>query len=393
MQRAYLHTIEGRIKEERKFIQVLYGPRQVGKTTLITQALESTNIPNLFASADDAPDVSSTWLRQMWDKARLAQKQAGKDFLLVIDEVQKVTNWSEVVKAEWDRDTFNHLPIKVVLLGYSSLLIQQGLTESLAGRYELIYIPHWSLAEMQEAFGMSLDEFIWFGGYPGAASFIHDEWRWKEYVRQSLIEPSITKDILMMQRVDKPILLQRLFNIGCSYSAQILALNKVQGELNEKGNLATLANYLKLLSSADLLCGLEKYAGDIIRKKASKPKFQVFNNALLSAQSTLTIDAVRPDSKRWGRLVESAVGSHLLNRRKSGWYEVYYWNENSKEVDYVIQRGEEAVALEVKSGHDSSNEGMGIFERLFHPKAMYTIGTDGIPLEEFLKMEPSKLFI
>ena len=393
MQRSIIQTVTKRLKEPRMFIQVLCGPRQVGKTTLITQVLRETAIPHVYASADDAPDVSSIWLRQIWDKARLGCKQAGGDYLLVVDEVQKIANWSEVVKAEWDKDAFNNIALKVVLLGSSSLLIQQGLTESLAGRYELIYIPHWSFGEMRDAFGFTLEEYVWFGGYPGAAALVNDEWRWKEYVRQSLIEPSITKDILMMQRVDKPALLGRLFNIGCSYSAQILSLNKIQGELNERGNLATLSNYLKLLASADLLCGLEKYAGNVIRQRASKPKFQVFNNALLSAQNSMTFSTVRPDGKLWGRMVESAVGTHLLNRRKTGWYDVFYWNENSKEVDYVIQRGTDVVAIEVKSGYDSSNAGMAVFDELFHPKAMFTVGTDGIPLEEFLQMEPGELFV
>lgn len=393
MQRGIIQTITKRLKEPRMFIQVLCGPRQVGKTTLITQALRETAIPHVYASADDAPDVSSIWLRQIWDKARLGCKQAGGDYLLVVDEVQKIANWSEVVKAEWDKDAFNNIALKVVLLGSSSLLIQQGLTESLAGRYELIYIPHWSFGEMRDAFGFTLEEYVWFGGYPGAAALVNDEWRWKEYVRQSLIEPSITKDILMMQRVDKPALLGRLFNIGCSYSAQILSLNKIQGELNERGNLATLSNYLKLLASADLLCGLEKYAGNVIRQRASKPKFQVFNNALLSAQNSMTFSTVRADGKLWGRMVESAVGTHLLNRRKTGWYDVFYWNENSKEVDYVIQRGTDVVAIEVKSGYDSSNAGMAVFYELFHPKAMFTVGTDGIPLEEFLQMEPGELLV
>lgn len=393
MQSGIIQTVTKRLKEPRMFIQVLCGPRQVGKTTLITQALRETAIPHVYASADDAPDVSSIWLRQIWDKARLGCKQAGGDYLLVVDEVQKIANWSEVVKAEWDKDAFNNIALKVVLLGSSSLLIQQGLTESLAGRYELIYIPHWSFGEMRDAFGFTLEEYVWFGGYPGAAALVNDEWRWKEYVRQSLIEPSITKGILMMQRVDKPALLGRLFNIGCSYSAQILSLNKIQGELNERGNLATLSNYLKLLASADLLCGLEKYAGNVIRQRASKPKFQVFNNALLSAQNSMTFSTVRADGKLWGRMVESAVGTHLLNRRKTGWYDVFYWNENSKEVDYVIQRGTDVVAIEVKSGYDSSNAGMAVFDELFHPKAMFTVGTDGIPLEEFLQMEPGELFV
>ncbi len=325
-------------------------------------------------------------------KVRLLQKESQTDVLLVIDEVQKIENWSETVKKEWDMDAFEDRPIKVVLLGSSSLLIQKGLTESLAGRFESIFIPHWSFAEMHEAFGWSVEEYIWFGGYPGAAELVQDEVRWKNYVQNALIETSLSRDILMLTRVDKPALLHRLFELGCSYSAQILSLTKVQGELMEKGNITTLSNYLSLLQTAGLLCGLEKYAADILRKRASKPKFQVFNNALLSAQSELTFAQVQADHREWGRLVESAVGTHLLNRSYVEGYKLYYWNENSQEVDFVIQKGSKVVALEVKSGKDSTNAGMARFDAQFHPTALYTIGTDGIPLEQFLRMKPSDLF-
>ncbi len=371
---------------------MLYGPRQVGKTTLIKQVLSVTDLPYLFATADDIVGTDSVWLRKQWEQARLLAKQQNCEVLLVIDEVQKIQNWSETVKKEWDMDTFEDCPVKVVLLGSSSLLIQKGLTESLAGRFESIFIPHWSFQEMQEAFGWTVDEYIWYGGYPGTASLVRDEDRWKRYVKTALIDTSLSKDILMLTRVDKPALLRRLFEIGCSYSAQILSLTKIQGELMEKGNLTTLSNYLALLESAGLLCGLEKFAGDIIRKRSSKPKFQVFNNALLSAQSEYAFADARADSKYWGRLYESAVGTHLLNHSYADDYRLYYWNENSLEVDYVLQRGSQVVALEVKSGKDARNDGMALFASQFHPKALYTIGTEGIPLEDFLKMSPKDLF-
>ena len=392
IQRSYYKTLSERIEEPRKFIQVLYGPRQVGKTTLVSQYLKQTDIPYVFETADDIVGADSTWLRQVWSRTRQLAKQAGRDFLLVVDEVQKVSNWIEVVKKEWDTDTFNETDIKVVLLGSSSLLIQQGLTESLAGRYEATYIPHWSFAEMNEAFGMSVEDYVWFGGYPGSASIMGDEQRWKRYVRDSLIETSISKDVLMLTRIDKPILLKRLFEIGCLYSAQILSLTKVQGELMEKGNITTLGNYLGLLDSAGLLCGLEKYAGDIIRKRASKPKFQVYNNALMSAQDVLGLNEVRRDGKAWGRYFESAVGTHLLNASKTSDFNLYYWNDNSQEVDYVLERGGRTVAIEVKSGKDSTNVGMSIFDKMYHPVRLYTIGTDGMPIEEFLRIDPIELF-
>lgn len=372
---------------------MLHGPRQVGKTTLIKQALESQTTPYLLETADDLTGNGGTWLRSAWDKARLAcRQQGGEDFLLVVDEIQKVENWSETVKREWDADTLNGLPLKVVLLGSSSLLIQKGLTESLAGRFELIPIPHWSYGEMREAFGWNLEQYIWFGGYPGSASLVDNETRWKRYVKESLVETSLSRDILMLSRVDKPALLRRLFELGCLYSAQILSLTKIQGKLMEKGNLTTLSNYLSLLEAAGLLCGIEKFAGDIIRIRSSKPKFQVFNNALLSAQNEKLFPEAKADTKFWGRLCESAVGTHLLNRSRVEDYKLYYWNENSQEVDYVLQKGSRIVAVEVKSGKDSTNKGMEIFDRKFHPTALYTVGTGGISLEEFLSLSPSELF-
>lgn len=393
MQRSYFQLIKDRVEEPRRFIQVLFGPRQVGKTTLIKQVLAAVKQPYLFATADDIIGTDSVWLRKQWDQARLmCRQQQGSEFLLVIDEVQKIQNWSETVKKEWDMDSFEDRPIKLVLLGSSSLLIQKGLTESLAGRFESIFISHWSYQEMFEAFGWSVDEYIWFGGYPGSASLINDEARWKHYVKNSLIDTSLSRDILMLTRVEKPVLLRRLFEIGCSYSAQILSLTKVQGELMEKGNLTTLSNYLALLESAGLLCGLEKYAGDIIRKRSSKPKFQVFNNALLSAQSEHVFAGAKSDGKLWGRVYESAVGTHLLNSSYENNYQLYYWNENSMEVDYILQKGSKVVAIEVKSGKDSTNTGMAIFDSKFHPSSLYTVGTDGIPIKDFLLMKPSDLF-
>lgn len=391
IQRSYLQEIIKRINEPRKFIQVLYGPRQVGKTTMIKQALRDYSKPYQFETADDIVGADSTWLRKLWAQARLKAKQYGQEMLLVVDEVQKINNWSEVVKKEWDTDTFNDFPVKLVLLGSSSLLIQSGLSESLAGRFESMFIPHWSYQEMNEAFGWTLEQYIWFGGYPGSADLVGDENRWKRYVKSSLIETSLSRDILMLTRVDKPELLHRLFEIGCNYSAQILSLTKIQGELMEKGNITTLSNYLSLLKSAGLLCGLDKFAGDIVRKRSSKPKFQVFNNALLSAQSEHNFTEALANGKYWGRLYESAVGTHLLNRSYTEGYNLYYWNENSMEVDYVIERGSKFVALEVKSGRNSTNDGMGLFDSKFHPFALYTIGTGGIDMEEFLRMNPADL--
>ena len=392
-ERAILQDINKRVSEIRKFIQVLVGPRQVGKTTLIKQLIQKTDIPCHFVTADDLYAADTTWLKREWGNARLQMQQNDrKEILFIVDEVQKVLNWSETVKKEWDNDSFSDINVKVILLGSSRLLIQKGLTESLAGRYELTNVTHWSFDEMHDAFGWSTEQFIYFGGYPGSAPLISDEDRWKDYIRESLVETTISKDILMMTRVDKPALLKRLFNIGCKYSSQILSLTKVQGELQESGNLTTLSGYLTLLKDAGLLSGLEKYAADIIRKRASKPKFQVHNNALLAASQNDSFDSIRKNPKEWGRFTESAVGAHLINSGVKYRFNVYYWNQGGYEVDYVIEKGNDIVALEVKSGKDSTNVGLSLFNDDFHPRGLYTIGTDGIPFEQFLSMNPADLF-
>ena len=392
-ERSVLQNIKKRISEERKFIQVLVGPRQVGKTTLIKQLIQKQDIAYHFVTADDLYAADTTWLKREWGNARLQMQQSNEtEILFIVDEVQKVSNWSEAVKKEWDSDSFSDTNVKVILLGSSRLLIQKGLTESLAGRYELTNITHWSFDEMRDAFGWNLEQYIYFGGYPGSASLISDEERWKDYVRESLVETTISKDILMMTRVDKPVLLKRLFDIGCKYSSQILSLTKVQGELQESGNLTTLSSYLNLLRDAGLLSGLEKYAADIIRKRASKPKFQVHNNALLAAGQNVPFNVLRTDSKEWGRFAESSVGAHLINSGLKYRFNVYYWNNGNYEVDYVIEKGNDIIAIEVKSGKDSANKGLSLFNDEFHPRGVYIVGTDGIPFEQFLRMNPMDLF-
>ncbi|MDR3351278.1 MAG: DUF4143 domain-containing protein [Prevotellaceae bacterium] len=266
------------------------------------------------------------------------------------------------------------------------------MTESLAGRFETTYITHWSYAEMKKAFRWSLNQYIWFGGYPGAAALIADEERWKAYVKNALIETSISKDIIMLTRIEKPALLKRLFEIGCAYSSQIVSLNKLQSDLQEKGNLTTLSNYLTSLESSGLLGGLEKFSGNALRKRSSKPKFQVYNNALISAQSGKSFKTIAAQPKEWGRWVESSVGAHLINASMVENFNLYYWNENSREVDFVLEKNEKLVTLEVKSGKEISNEGIYQFNEVYHPDRNFIIGNGGIPVEEFLLMSPSQLF-
>ncbi|MFO7665967.1 MAG: ATP-binding protein [Desulfobacterales bacterium] len=384
--RPIYSTISARLKEPRKFLQVLTGPRQTGKTTLIRQTMDELDIPKHYASADEPTLQSRAWIEQQFEVGRLLTRETGKaGALLVLDEIQKVTGWSEAVKRQWDSDTAHKVPLKVVLLGSSPLLLQQGLTESLAGRFEVIPVVHWSYPEMREAFGWALEQFVYFGGYPGSAGLIDDRRRWSRYIIDSLIETTISRDILLMTRVDKPALLRRLFQLGCNYSGQILSYQKMTGQLQDAGNTTTLAHYLELLSGAGMLTGLNKFAGKRIRQRASSPKLQVLNNAFLSSQSNVSIDAAQKDREFWGRLVESAAGAHLINSSKGTNIEVFYWRERGKEVDFILGLNSTIVAIEIKSGYSrGSLAGMEEFDRNFKPKRKLLVGGEGIPFEKFL---------
>jgi predicted AAA+ superfamily ATPase len=294
IKRAFTQELTERMKEPRRFIQALFGPRQVGKTTLVTQVMKDLPFESFFLLADNIPAADNNWIARIWDEARLKLAASPQnEFLLVIDEIQKINNWSEAVKKEWDTDTLAGRNLKVVLLGSSRLLLQQGLTESLAGRFETIYIPHWSYNEMREAFGFSIEQYIWYGAYPGAAALIDNQSRWADYIRNSLIETSISRDILMLTKIEKPALLRRLFEIGSVMSAKMVSMTKVQGNLQEKGNITTLSNYLHLLDEAGLLAGVEKYAGNAVRQRSSIPKFQVYNNALMIQMLNTTLEQAK----------------------------------------------------------------------------------------------------
>lgn len=392
-ERTYLQSLIKRIEEPRKFIQVLMGPRQVGKTTLVNQVATKVAIPYLFTSADGVAAANDAWLAQQWDTAQaLMRKDESPEFLLIVDEIQKITNWSETVKLLWDKDTREGANLKVILLGSSRLLLQQGLTESLAGRFETTYMGHWSFEEMQQAFGWEVDRYVWFGGYPGAAVLVDDEERWKRYITDSLIETSISKDILMLTRVDKPALMKKLFELGCLYSGQILAYTKIMGQLLDAGNTTTLAHYLQLLNTAGLLSGLEKFDHKVIRKRSSSPKFQVHNTALMNAQRAERFGEVRSKPALWGRLVESAIGAHLINASYSDGFGLYYWREGNCEMDFVLEHRGKVIGIEVKSGTTLPKSGASEFRKRVSPDRILLVGQGGIPWQEFLTIEAKSLF-
>jgi len=374
-----------RLGERRRFLQVVAGPRQVGKTTLVRQVMAAAGIPAHYASADEPTLRDRTWLEQQWDLARLKARAERHGALLVLDEIQKVNDWPNAVKLLWDADTHAEVPLKVVLLGSAPLLIQSGLTESLAGRFEIIPAPHWTFGEMHEAFGWSLEQYVFYGAYPGAAELVDDPERWRRYICDSLIETTLSRDILLLTRVDKPALLRRLFQLGCAYSGQILSYQKMIGQLTDAGNTTTLAHYLELLNGAGMLAGLSKYSHGMVRQRGSSPKLQVLNTGLASAMDPRSLSEARQESNHWGRLVESCIGAHLLNSSLGTGIEVTYWRERNHEVDFVLQRGKTVVAIEVKSGaRRQSLPGMETFARLFKPRRQLLVGGQGIPVEEFL---------
>jgi len=384
MIRKSIHdNLLARLSEKRRFIQVLAGPRQVGKTTVARQVMEKLDLPCHYASADEPALKGPEWLAQQWEIGRLKARNGHS--LLILDEVQKVHGWSESVKHLWDTDTHNKVRLRVVLLGSSPLLIQSGLTESLAGRFEVIAAPHWSFSEIHQAFRWGVEDFIYYGSYPGAAPLISEPDRWRKYILDSLVETSISRDILLMTRVDKPALLRRVFQLACDYSGQILSYQKMLGQLTDAGNTVTLAHYLQLLQGAGMVAGLSKFAHGKVRQRGSSPKLQVLNTALMTVTSGMNFQDTRKDGDAWGRLVESAVGAHLLGDTLGNDIEVTYWRDRNMEVDFVLQQGKSIVGIEVKSGRrrDALN-GIAAFRKQFNPLRTLLVGGDGIQLKEFL---------
>ena len=386
--RPVLFQLQRRVSEPRRFIQVLAGPRQSGKTTVARQVMQALEMPSHYASADEPTLKDAVWLEQQWEAARLQTRTSQgrpRKALLVLDEIQKLPGWSEAVKRLWDADTASACPLQVVLLGSSPLLVQHGLSESLAGRFEVLPVMHWSFAEMREAFGWDLETYVYYGGYPGAAALVEESERWSRYILDSLVETTISRDILLMSRIDKPALLRRLYELACAYSGQILSYQKMTGQLQDAGNTTTLAHYLDLLGGAGLVKGLQKYAGQAVRRRSSSPKLIVMNNALMTASCGMTIKEARKDFQFWGRLVESAIGGALANGAVGHGVDVFYWSGRNHEVDFVLRRGKKLVAIEVKSGRRrDSLPGLAQFRREVDVSRALLVGADGIPIKEFL---------
>ena len=418
-ERAQVITLLNRLNEKPQRLTIVNGPHKTGKTTLVRQALKQLDRPFRYVSVDesdrtilppvpdlrgfipefaDQPNVpldgprDTRWLVRNWERARMASERSDRGLVLAIDEIQKIPNWSEAVKGLWDADRRHDRPLHVILLGPAALLKQRGLSESLAGRFETVRLMHWSFAEMSAAFGFDLHRYVYFGGYPGGASLIPEQSRWRAYIAEALVEPNIERDILAMQRVDKPALLKRLFQLGAEYSGQILSFNRMLGQLQDAGNTTTLARYMDLLSNAGLIAGLPRFTAGAHRRRSSSPKLNVLNTALMAVASGYTFEEAKADRSFWGRLVESAVGAHLFNTGTPE-HQLHYWRENGSEVDFVLTRGRRLAAIEVKSGaRRASVSGLKQFEERFDVQAAIVVGEGGIPLSEFLSAPARELF-
>ncbi len=317
-----------------------------------------------------------------------------QEHILIIDEVQKIRGWSEQVKKEWDEDSRSHRNLKVILLGSSRLLLQKGLEESLEGRFETIKMGYWDWQEMHEAFGFSMDEYVYFGGFPGLAPDIQDEDRWRNLMEDSIISPILTRDILEIEEIRNPALLRQVFELACIESAKELSLTKMQGTMNS-GTVPTIKNYLDILNKSMIVQPLQNYSPSRVKEKQSVPKMQVFNNAFRNRFGTFSFDEARVDPAEWGRLVESAVGAHLANRAMTDDYELFYWrNERRQECDYVLRKGQALVAIEVKSGSVDKTVGFEKFKERFADivTAAFIVGPHALPLEDFFIMDLKSLF-
>lgn len=394
-QRQHLEILKSRMAEPRRRMQIIMGPRQVGKTTLVGQFTDSTDVPFDFFAADGVNRYDTTWIPTRWQEARMRMDiHKDQEHILIIDEVQKIIGWSEQVKKEWDADTRNKRNLKVILLGSSRVLLEKGLDESLAGRFEPIKMGFWEWPEMRDAFGFTMQQYIYFGGFPGLAPDIGNEDRWRDLMESAIITPILTRDILEIEEIRNPALLRQVFELACMESAKELSLTKMQGTMNS-GTVPTIKNYLNILDQTMTVKPLQKYAPSPIKEKNSVPKMQVYNSAFRNRYGLYTFEEAVTNATEWGRQVESAVGAHLANRSQIDGFELLYWRKDNKtECDYILKKGQALVAIEVKSSSADNAKGYELFRKLYSDQitSAFIVGAEGLPLEDFFSLDLKTLF-
>lgn len=394
-ERQHLAILKSRMAEPRRRIQIIMGPRQVGKSTMVGQFVDQAEVPCDFFAADGVSRFDVSWIANRWQESRLKMDIHGEaERILIIDEIQKIDNWSELVKKEWDEDTRAGRNLKVILLGSSRVLLQKGLEESLEGRFETLKMGFWEWPEMRDAFGFSIDQFIYFGGFPGLAPDVCDEDRWRDLMEDTIISPILSRDILEVDEIRNPSLLRQVFEIACTESAKELSLTKMQGTMNN-GTVPTIKTYLDILNKTMTVCPLQKYSPSEIKEKQSVPKMQVYNNGFRNRYGLYTFTQARTNPAEWGRQIESAVGAFLANRSVMDSFELLYWrNDKKQECDYVLKKGQALVAIEVKSGRTDDTSGFEKFKEIYSDRIVSSliVGPEGLPLEDFFQLGIKNLF-
>ncbi len=388
--RAVVAELEAALRDGPRLLQIVLGPRQVGKTTAALSVAERWKGPSHYAAADELGGGSTEWISHHWESARRSSGEGAT--LLVLDEVQKIPKWADAVKGLFDADTRARRDVRVVLLGSSALGLTRGSGESLAGRFFVHRAGHWSFAECRAAFGWSLERWLFFGGYPGAAPFVDKPDLWRRYVRDALVEPVLGRDVLGLERIAKPALLRRLFAFACRHPAQEVSYTKMLGELAEAGNATTLSSYVEALERAFLVSGLHRYSANGVRGRGATPKLVTWNPALVAALDDRSPVESAADAVWKGRVVENAAGAHLLNGLAGGDAEIGWWREGSSEVDYVVRIGRRLFGIEVKTGRARGTRGMEAFLKSYPKAVPLLVGSGGIPLDEFFATSPTTLF-
>lgn len=362
-------------------IQLVTGPRQVGKTTLLLDLAAQYGEAAMYTAAD-APEagVPGYWDR-FWAGAE-SRAERGTTIVL-LDEIHLLPDWASSLKASWDRFRRRHLPIHIVATGSSGLRVTQGSRESLAGRFERIVFAHWSAAALASTFNVptaeAVRQSVLFGTYPGAWDLARDEARWRAYIRDAIIEPAIGRDVLALGQVRRPGLLRQVFAVAVGSPAEIVSLQKIQGQLGDRGALETVAHYLELLRDAYLVAGLEKFTRRAVRRRAAPSKLVTLNNALLSATHPNGPPDPARDAARFGAWIENACLASAINQGQR----VTYWREEPLEVDAVVEGSWGAWAIEIKTGRFDRRDLTGLFEfcrrhPAFRPLVVTRPGDDDI---------------
>ena len=364
----FLKQLDVNIAAKNSLIQVIIGPRQVGKTTTILNYLEQ-HLKNKahYVSADQIFHSTPQWVEEQW---RFAHQQ---NKMLIIDEIQKCENWPEIIKSLWDEFKRKKIELKCVLLGSSSLQIQKGLTESLTGRFQLIYAYHWNYKESHDGYGLNFEQYLKFGGYPGSYQFLNTQ-NWESFVKNSIVSTVIEKDILQYSTVKSPTLFKQAFEILISYPAQEISYTKLLGQLQNKGNVELIKYYIRLYEGAFLVRSLEKFSNKKIKIKTSSPKILPMAPCLYFLN---ILDEYSSEER--GHAFELLVGTQLV---RTG-HELYYWREGKYEVDYILKKGKKIWAIEVKSGRNKTTSGLQKFRDEYPHSSAVLISPDNY--QEFEK--------